>query len=83
MLRYGFLGLGLPVIDAGVAVDNPASIRVLEKTGMHPAESKEEDFLEFSMCGEEYLRREGGKKLTPRPPLPRMNSTRPGISLHK
>ena len=57
MLRYGFLALGLPVIDAGAAVDNPASVRVLEKTGMHPAESREEGFLVFSMRRDEYLRR--------------------------
>lgn len=49
MLRYGFQVLGLPVIDAGVAVDNAASIRVLEKTGMKRAETAEEGFLMFSM----------------------------------
>ncbi len=49
MLRYGFQELGLPVIDAGVAVDNPASIRVLEKIRMKRTEGTEEGFLMFSM----------------------------------
>ncbi len=45
MLQYGFSTLDLPVIDAGVAVDNGASIRVLEKTGMHRKESSEDGYL--------------------------------------
>ncbi|HOP27753.1 MAG TPA: GNAT family N-acetyltransferase [Candidatus Sabulitectum sp.] len=56
MLHHGFTTLDLPVIDAGVAVDNGASIRILEKTGMHRIESSEDGYLQFTITREEFLK---------------------------
>lgn len=56
MLAYGFSELDLPVMDAGVAVDNGASIRVLEKIGMHRKGSSEDGYLQFTITREEYLK---------------------------
>lgn len=56
MLHHGFTTLDLPVIDAGVAVDNGASIRVLEKIGMHGKEASEDGYLQFTITREEFLK---------------------------
>ncbi len=56
MLQYGFSTLDLPVIDAGVAVDNGASIRILDKIGMHRIGSSEDGYLQFTITREEFLK---------------------------
>lgn len=48
-LEAGFVELGLERIVAGVLPDNPASIRVLRKLGMHKWEEREFDDLHLIM----------------------------------
>jgi [ribosomal protein S5]-alanine N-acetyltransferase len=56
VLDYAFGELALPRVDAGAAVDNVASVRILEKIGMQRLGLDEEGGQAFSLAKDEFLR---------------------------
>ena len=64
MLQFSFEEIGLHRIEAGCAIDNIGSIKVLEKSGMHkegckrkvlPLKSGWSDTYEYAILKEDYI----------------------------